>query len=174
MNKEQRQKAVERTRQWRLKNKNIIKEYRHKEYIKNKEHYKEYNKKYYELNRDFKKECASKYYKNNRKNIIEKNKIYCKKYREEHKKQYAYYTRLRTYRVKGSIGSHTLEEWELLKSRYNYTCPKCKKSEPEIKLTEDHIVPVTKNGTSYIENIQPLCVNCNSNKRFDIIYYPPN
>jgi len=71
-------------------------------------------------------------------------------------------------------GSHTFEEWEELKKKYNYTCPACGKKEPEIKLTEDHIIPITKYGTSdYIENIQPLCRACNSKKRDQIIFYDP-
>lgn len=32
-------------------------------------------------------------------------------------------------------GSHTLQEWENLLAQYNFTCPCCKRSEPEIKLT---------------------------------------
>ena len=49
----------------------------------------------------------------------------------------------------------TVQEWEELKLEYNYTCPMCKKREPEIKLTMDHIIPVIKNGDNTIDNIQP-------------------
>jgi 5-methylcytosine-specific restriction endonuclease McrA len=70
------------------------------------------------------------------------------------------------------IGSyHTYEEWCLLKKEYNYTCPCCKISEPTVKLTEDHIVPLSKNGTNDISNIQPLCSSCNCKKRVKIIKY---
>ena len=71
----------------------------------------------------------------------------------------------------GNGGNHTLSEWETLKAQYNWTCPSCKKSEPEIKLSEDHIVPLSKGGSDNIENIQPLCQSCNSKKYNKIIKY---
>lgn len=68
-------------------------------------------------------------------------------------------------------GSHTAGEWNTLKAKYNFTCPSCHRSEPEIKLTQDHIVPLTKGGSDSIENLQPLCQSCNSKKRVNIIKY---
>lgn len=67
--------------------------------------------------------------------------------------------------------SHTFEEWEILKVQYNNTCPCCKKSEPEIKLTEDHIMPLSRDGSDDIDNIQPLCKSCNCKKNIKIIKY---
>lgn len=81
------------------------------------------------------------------------------------------YARRYKLRKKSIVGSHTFAEWELLKKQYGYTCPCCHRPEPEIKLTADHIIPITKGGSDFIENIQPLCQSCNSRKNTKIIKY---
>jgi hypothetical protein len=80
-----------------------------------------------------------------------------KEYRSFYKSQYKFQKR-------NATGSHTFGEWENLKAQYDWTCPSCRKSEPEIKLTEDHIIPLSRGGSNNIENIQPLCGSCNSKK----------
>lgn len=61
-------------------------------------------------------------------------------------------------------GSFTVGEWENLKKQYGLQCPSCGKKEPEIKLTADHVIPLSRGGSNWIENIQPLCRSCNSKK----------
>ncbi len=68
----------------------------------------------------------------------------------------------------GAIGTHTLKEWEEVKETYLNRCASCKKEKP---LTEDHIVPLSKGGSNLIENIQPLCLNCNSRKGTRLISF---
>ncbi len=64
-------------------------------------------------------------------------------------------------RVKGGGGSFTTAEWRALCEQCGNVCARCKQSKP---LTADHVIPVSKGGSSNIENIQPLCKACNSSK----------
>jgi len=67
-------------------------------------------------------------------------------------------------RKRKATGNHTIQDWEDLKKKYDYMCLCCKRFEPEIKLSEDHITPLSIGGTNDISNIQPLCRNCNAKK----------
>jgi 5-methylcytosine-specific restriction endonuclease McrA len=53
-------------------------------------------------------------------------------------------------------------EWIELCAMYKQRCLCCKELKP---LTVDHIIPLSKGGSNSIENIQPLCFQCNSKKR---------
>jgi hypothetical protein len=54
---------------------------------------------------------------------------------------------------------------------YNHTCLCCGRQEPEIALTIDHVVPLSKGGAHDISNIQPLCGSCNTSKYNKTIDY---
>lgn len=82
---------------------------------------------------------------------------------KQHPERAVVYKNVRRGRLGGG-GSFTAKEWELLKLEYNNMCLCCKRFEPEIKLTVDHVIPISKGGSTDIGNIQPLCGSCNSQK----------
>lgn len=91
----------------------------------------------------------------------ESKQIYHKNYCKTHPENISHLKARRYAREKGAIGSHSLKEWEKLKDSCGNICVFCGEHK---KLTKDHIIPLSKNGTDFIENIQPLCKNCNSKK----------
>jgi hypothetical protein len=74
------------------------------------------------------------------------------------------YSHTRRARKIGDGGKITPTEWNELKERYNYTCLCCKRREPEIRLSLDHVKPLVIGGSNTIGNAQPLCRPCNSRK----------
>jgi 5-methylcytosine-specific restriction endonuclease McrA len=74
-------------------------------------------------------------------------------------------------RITGNGGEITKQEWSWLKEFYDFTCLRCGKREPEIKLTLDHVLPIKLGGKNVIENAQPLCQSCNSSKHTQHIDY---
>lgn len=81
----------------------------------------------------------------------------------------AYVNRRRALKA-AAEGSHTVEEWEALKKQYDYRCLRCGK---QTKLTRDHIIPLSRGGSDYISNLQPLCLSCNSKKLASSTDYRP-
>jgi 5-methylcytosine-specific restriction endonuclease McrA len=66
--------------------------------------------------------------------------------------------------LRGCEDHWTGAEWEALKAACHHTCLCCGRQEPEVKLTVDHVIPVSKGGDNTITNVQPLCKSCNSAK----------
>lgn len=60
------------------------------------------------------------------------------------------------------------EQWQSLCEQYGNVCLCCHQLLP---LTKDHIVPVSIGGSNTIDNIQPLCRECNARKGKQIIDY---
>lgn len=79
-------------------------------------------------------------------------------------------TNNRRARIKGLEGSYTTAELQALYDYYDRTCLWCRRQEPEIKLSPDHVVAVTRKGAqNWIFSLQPLCINaegtaCNNRK----------
>jgi len=95
--------------------------------------------------------------------------IYHSNYCHRHPKRISHLKSRRYARERNAVGSHSLEDWGNLIIEFDNRCAFCRHKE---KLTKDHIIPLSEGGTDYIDNIQPLCRNCNS-KKWKHIYENP-
>ncbi len=173
-----REENNERRRRWRQENAERDREYNEAYYRENRDRYTERGRAYYQNNRErsqealraFRKkhpEADRRYYEANRDKHYER----VKSYRQRNLEQYAVYAANRLARKKNIGGSVAPQQWEELKAYYSYTCLCCGRREPDITLTMDHVIPISKDGINAIENIQPLCGSCNSSKGTKIVDY---
>ena len=141
---------------------------------------KEYFKNYYRNHKKRIQEMERNRYQKNREKILkqkkdwreknkEKVKFWRKRYLLNHPEYKQWKKRKRRAREKNAEGNFTYKDWLKKKEEFNFQCAFCKESEPKIKLTIDHIIPLSKNGTNYISNIQPLCFTCNIKKNNKIL-----
>jgi 5-methylcytosine-specific restriction endonuclease McrA len=93
--------------------------------------------------------------------LLRKKKIKTAQWKKEHPENLrATENKRRTAKTQAG-GSFTPEEFIFLCTAYGFKCLCCNRKR---KLTADHVIPVSKGGTSNIDNIQPLCRPCNSSK----------
>lgn len=64
-------------------------------------------------------------------------------------------------------GSHTPDEWLAVVRYHDGLCAKCNAEVIGGTPTKDHIIPIYQGGSDAIENLQPLCRQCNSSKGSD-------
>jgi 5-methylcytosine-specific restriction endonuclease McrA len=139
-NKEQRNESG---RKWRKENAEYLRDYERERRINNPLRSREATLKWYRANKEHHLEVGRKWRANN----PEQN---C-----------AISARRRT-KIKGGGGNYTADEFKALCEQYDNRCLACGRE--NVKLTADHVIPVSLGGSSYIENIQPLCGPCNSSK----------
>jgi len=142
------------------------------QYRKNPEKYREERRQYYWKHPEKGRAATRAWVARNHDHVLEREA----KYREEHPDQIRqtiwkhyerntldYILRANDNRARrlAAPGHFTKREWNVLVRSHGHKCARCRKSR---KLTVDHIVPLSKGGSNWISNIQPLCKSCNSAK----------
>lgn len=68
-------------------------------------------------------------------------------------------------------GSHSDAEWNSLLAIYGHRCLRC--GIQGVRMTKDHVIPLSEGGSNSASNLQPLCLPCNSWKGARIIDFRP-
>lgn len=139
---------------------------------RNRESVSEYNKEWSSQNGELKQKLRRRWHLAHRDEENKKAKERTKQWIQDNPDRHRHNGHQYRARKAQAEGSHTLEQWQELLSFFDGICPACGKKR---KLTLDHIVPLNKNGSDYIDNIQPLCKRCNSAKMdLVIVDYRPD
>jgi len=70
-------------------------------------------------------------------------------------------------RLKDAEGIVTAEDWLTILDNHKHRCHYCGKK--RLKMTLDHVIPLSKGGRNSSENVVPACLNCNAKKRDKLI-----
>jgi len=97
-----------------------------------------------------------------RPDVIERTERVMKEYHQKNKELYRLIDQNRRIRKLGNGGTYSVDDWLQLTILLGKHCLVCWKN--NIKLTIDHIIPISKGGTNFISNLQPLCKSCNCKK----------
>lgn len=124
-------------------------------------------------NQDKAKARNRKHYEQNRNQYIERARGWVRGNRDRRRAIVRIHSHKRRAWRRGSSGQYTQQEWITLCEYYDYHCLRCGRRAPEVQLTPDHIVPLSRGGMNTIDNIQPLCRICNTSKNARTIDYRP-
>jgi 5-methylcytosine-specific restriction endonuclease McrA len=155
--------SAEYKKNWRKENQEKYKANNKEYYQKKKETIKDRAKKWYVENKERIRLITAEYRKNNAEVIKERKAKYSKNNRD---KRNAMEQKRRAIK-KGNGGKYTHSEFIELCNKFGNKCLMCNRS--DVRLTVDHVIPLSKGGLNVIENIQPLCLSCNSKKHDKII-----
>lgn len=96
----------------------------------------------------------------NREKLCEKARAYRLAHLEEEKARVALW---RARKQNAPRHDLTAAQWKAIKEHYGHRCVYCGRKMQ--RLTQDHIIPLSKGGTHTVQNVVPACLSCNSKKQ---------
>lgn len=93
-----------------------------------------------------------------------------KRWRKENRDKVQGYNRTQNHnrraRLVAAAGRHTEAEWQAVLANFGRRCAQCASRK---NLSKDHIIPLSRGGSNYAFNLQPLCVSCNARKHTRLV-----
>lgn len=140
-------------RQWARENPDRIKRWKHNDYVRNRDRHREAGRKWRNDNPDKSRDSSRRAYRKD----IQKSRM--RAISKHHRRRAQLLGR----------GSYTVYEWQAMCDWFGNVCLCC--GIGDTLLTVDHVVPVIHHGVNTIDNLQPLCLSCNSRKGAKTIDY---
>ena len=141
---EQLEKEREVVRQWRKDNPEKSRDNASAYYFKHQEAGKANRKRYRAIHLSKSKQKVREWQKNNPDRV------------QQHS------ARRRAWKATAPINDFSAEQWQELLRAFENACAYCELK--NLKLTVDHITPLSKGGSHTLHNIVPVCKSCNSTK----------
>jgi 5-methylcytosine-specific restriction endonuclease McrA len=162
-----RETSLKCNRKFHENNPNYKKNYNRKYYEANGEKIRLHNKEYYEANKNDilskRKRKIREWYKINKDKIRMKRRTFYQNNLEQCRQSSAVLTRKRRSIKKGNHHAvYSKAEIFKLQELFNNKCAYCQK--PNLKLTIDHFIAISKGGPDCLGNLIPACQSCNSSK----------
>lgn len=66
--------------------------------------------------------------------------------------------------LRGLTEHHSKQDRDSVLAKYGNRCLHCRAMPPEVRIVLDHVVPLARGGTNTVDNLQPLCEECNTKK----------
>lgn len=149
-----------RAKKWRMDNLDRAREYDKKKHMLKRDAELVRMRERYEKTRETDIERKRKAYREN----AEENRAKQRKRYAENKDYFKPYIKARKARIRASNGSFSALQIKKMLIDQGCKCIYCK-IDISKNYHADHIIPVSKGGNSFIENIQLLCPTCNLRKR---------
>jgi 5-methylcytosine-specific restriction endonuclease McrA len=143
------------------------------------EKHREYQRRYAEKNREALRRKADKWDKEHPDRHKARSTRYSQSHREDRKASaHRLYVankelsrinkRNRRARIRNTSGTIKKKEWEVVLLLFGNKCLKCGSTD---NLTMDHVIPLSLGGSHTVDNVQPLCFDCNRKKSATIADY---
>jgi 5-methylcytosine-specific restriction endonuclease McrA len=163
-------RILEVNNQYRDANRDRVLEMQKQYGIANKERLAEHYKSWYAANREHGLAARKAYYIQNKDRLLELKKIRSRT--ESGKLSIRSCNTNRIARKRNALGSHTAQELQEQLVRQDHTCYYCKAKLGKERRSyhADHVVPLSRGGTNYIDNIVLTCRTCNLQKSNKLVH----